>query len=277
MERGIKRELADLPLERKLGVVVVPLLVALISVVGPTLISDGQDEEARGPPAPTEDASEIVYRRDVGDVCDRFSAAQRARRRDGLAMRTRLRRARTTVVQRNAIIDDSQTTIDRSTAIYVSFSGLTPPTAVRPLHEKTAAAWRDSLKRLRAYRSRLEDGDTRARLVAVVNGFKRSHGPIVEENAVVVREGMAELGGADCDIAAIRTVPVFALPSLRKPARPHDAPGTPNRASTRVAPQEPAPGATAPNVPTPKPTAAPTSAPRQPPNIPMPQPEGPGG
>ena len=238
----MKRQWAELPFEKKLGVVIVPIVVAAIGVTVP-LVSPRSNREPEGTPSPDGSAAlAIEYRKDVGDVCERLSREQAARRRAALLLRKRLLRAHTTVRQRNTLINDTQRTLDQSTPIYAAFSQLTAPVNQRALHEKTARTWKESLQRLRAYRDSLEAGVTRERLIRALTQFKHGNGPTVENNAVDVRAGLEGLGGADCDLAVVKTVPVFTLPPVETPV----------------------PGPTASTVPPNVPTAAPTTSPEPP-------------
>jgi hypothetical protein len=210
----------------------------------------------------------VGYRKDVGDVCDRLSRAQQARRRAALKLRKKLLRASTTVEQRNAISDDTQRTLDRTSPIYTAFAGLTPPAHRRPLHEKTARTWKDSLRLLRAYRTSLEAGATRERQIAVLTRFKEGSGRILESNGLDVRQGLEGLGGADCDLAVVQTVSVFTLPPVETPTptpTPTRAPGAPTPGPTATATGEPpivpTPTETPPIVPTPTSTPTPTPTP----------------
>jgi hypothetical protein len=166
------------------------------------------------------------------------------------------------MAQRDAMIDDTQRTLDRSAPIYTAFAGLSPPPPAMALHETTSQAWVDSLRLLRGYRSRLEDGTTRERLIAELERFKRGSSLTIENNGVEVRTGLERLGGAECDLAVPKTVPVFTLPPVEPPAPPREtnSPPTEPRGTIPTATGEP------PIVP----TSTPHGAPR---GEPSPQPE----
>lgn len=252
----LKRQWTELSLETKLGIVVVPLVVAVIGAAVPLLASTGGDDKVAGGSAEP-NPSAVGYRKDVGRVCDDLNSANRARRRSALRLKKDLLQARETMAQRDATINDTQRTLDRSAPIYAAFAGLSPPSPARALHETTARAWKDSLRLLRGYRSRLEDGTTRERLIAELERFKRGSSLTIENNGVEVRTGLERLGGAECDLAVPKTVPVFTLPPVEPPAPPRESnsPPTEPRGTIPTATGEP------PIVPTPTPNGAPRGEP----------------
>jgi len=266
----LRRQWAALSLEKQLSVVVVPLAVALVSVLVP-LMTGGDDPSTRAVTgsATTLEATEVSYVKDVGAVCDDMNTAQAARRRGALQLRKRLDRARTTIAQRNALIDDTQSTIDRFTRVFGSFRELGAPERLVRLHRATAGAWSDSLARLRKYRTLLAGGHTRARLIAILERFSRGSGLIIEAHGVDVRAGLERLGGAECDLDAIKTVRVFTLPRVESKA-PDPAPPVPLPRQPPPDPEPPAPApAPAPLVPTPAP-APPVPTPAPAPPVPTP-------
>jgi hypothetical protein len=173
---------------------VVPIVVTLVSVGVPLLAAgdDPGDRAATQSESSVEAAAaEVSYAKDVGAVCDDMNAAQAARRRAALRLRERLDRTKTTIAQRNALIDDTQSTIDRFTRVFGAFRELGAPDRLLRLHRDTAGAWGDSLERLRRYRTLLAGGFTRARLVAILERFPRKSGLVIEAQGVDVRAGLA--------------------------------------------------------------------------------------
>jgi hypothetical protein len=250
---------------------VVPIVVTLVSVGVPLLAAgdDPGDRAATQSESSVEAAAaEVSYAKDVGAVCDDMNAAQAARRRAALRLRERLDRAKTTIAQRNALIDDTQSTIDRFTRVFGAFRELGAPDRLLRLHRDTAGAWGDSLERLRRYRTLLAGGFTRARLVAILERFPRKSGLVIEAQGVDVRAGLERLGGAECDLAALKTVRVFTLPPVDSP-RPKPDPGPP------VPTPDPGPPVPTPDPGPPVPTPAP--APPKPTPAPAPPVPTPGG
>ena len=267
----LSRQWAALSFEKQLSIVVVPVVVALVSVGVPLLTAH---DDPGGGGAATQGASsveaEVGYVKDVGAVCDDMNAAQSARRRAALRLRERLDRARTTIAQRNALIDDTQSTIDRSTRVFGSFRELGAPDRLMRLHRATAGAWSDSLERLRRYRTLLGGASTRAQLVGILERFPRRSGLVVEAQGVDVRAGLERLGGAECDLAAIKTVRVFVLPPVGSTATKR----TPVVPTPRQPPPAPQPAVPipdpAPPVPTPAPVPVPVPTPAPAPPVPTP-------
>ena len=270
----LRRQWAGLSFEKQLSVVVVPIAVALVSVGVPLLAArddPGGRAATQSESSVEAAAAEVSYAKDVGAVCDDMNAAQAARRRAALRLRERLDRAKTTIAQRNALIDDTQSTIDRFTRVFGAFRELGAPRRLARLHRATAGAWGDSLERLRRYRTLLAGGFTRPRLVAILERFPRKSGLIIEAQGVDVRAGLERLGGAECDLAALKTVRVFTLPPVDSP-RPKSDPGplvpTPRQPPPAPAPPVPTPDP-APPVPTPAP-APPRPTPAPAPPVPTP-------
>jgi hypothetical protein len=203
-----------------------------------------------------------------------MNAAQAARRRAALRLRGELDRATTTIAQRNALIDDTQRTIDRFTPVFGSFRELGAPDRLARLHRATASAWSDSLERLRKYRTLLAEAATRARLVAILQRFPRRSGLVIEARGVDVRAGLERLGGAECDLAAVKTVRVFMLPPVESP-KPKPKPGPDPVVPTPRGPPAPEPAVPAPAPAPPVPTPAP--APPVPTPVPAPPVPTPGG
>jgi hypothetical protein len=163
--------------------------------------------------------SSPAYQQQVGRVCDELNTDDSRRARELKGIRKQLRRAKTTTVQRNALLDGQRRTIARSSHALASFTALESPKPLRTTGRATRAAWNRNLTRLETYAERLDRVGTRAQLVAAIGYLSSLRTPLAQDG-VKLMAGLQRLGGAHCDLRTPISTPTFPLPPLRKTERP---------------------------------------------------------
>jgi len=160
----------------------------------------------------------------VAEVCDSANAAFRSQRRDNGELRRRLRSARTTAEQRDAILAATNASIARSGHNLARLRALEPPAPFRTLLAATSRAWNANLDTLRAYAVRLDLSRNRRELVDAIVPTSRAR-PAMERNFVAIQAGLRQLGGEGCklDLYIPRTVP---LPPLKSGGSSGTSPST---------------------------------------------------
>jgi len=162
--------------------------------------------------------STSAYQQQVGQVCDELNTDDSRRARELKTIRKQLRRAKTTTVQRNALLDGQRRTIARSGHALASFTSLETPASLRGTGSSTRAAWNRNLTRLRTYAERLDRVATRAQLVSAIGYLSSLRTPLAEDG-VKLMSGLRRLGGANCDLRTPISTPTFPLPPLHTSKR----------------------------------------------------------
>jgi hypothetical protein len=202
-----------------------------------------------------------AYQQDIGRICDEVNDNDRRRARDDKRVRGELRRAKTTIAQRNALLDGVRRTATRSGHTLASFTALDPPPTFVAARRETEAAWNRNLARLRGYAERLDRAATRAHLDRAVEHLSKLRTPLARDGDRV-RSGLQRLGAADCDLEPPIVPRTYTLPALErdKKDRPHtiDMPPSDDAPGESPPPAEPDAGEIAPQVnPPPQPAPEP--------------------
>jgi hypothetical protein len=155
-----------------------------------------------------------LYRERVGDVCDAVNAADKARARDDKGANKQVHRVRTTIAQRNALLDVVRRSAARSARARTSFAALRAPRADVAAHTETEAAWNRNAARVRTYAQRLDQAATRPELVAALNYLSKLR-PRLARDSDTVTEGLEHLGAAECDLDQPIVTRSFTLPKPR--------------------------------------------------------------
>ena len=158
-----------------------------------------------------------AYQQQVSRVCDELNTDDSRRAREAKSIRRQLRRARTTTVQRNVLLDGQRRTIARSSHALASFTSLESPKPMRRTGSATRAAWSRNLTRLQTYAERLDRVGTRAELVAAIGYLSSLRTPLAQDG-VKLMAGLRRLGGAHCDLRTPISTPTFPLPPLHRSA-----------------------------------------------------------
>jgi hypothetical protein len=188
-----------------------------------------------------------VYEQRVGRVCDQLNDNERSRARQQKATRRQLQRAKTTISQRNALLDGVRRAAARSAHALASFTALEAPKAHAATRNDTAAAWNRNLARLRGYALRLDRAWTRASLLAALDHLSKLR-PLLARDGDEINSGLQRVGAANCDLRPPIITPAFNLPPLRTEGSSASEVGTPetNSGDPGAASTQPDnPGATA--------------------------------
>jgi hypothetical protein len=158
--------------------------------------------------------SASAFQQQVGGVCDDLNTDDRRRARQVKTIHRRLRTARTTISQRNALLDGQRQTIARSGDALAAFSAIETPKNLRATRRGVKAAWTRNLGRLQSYAERLDRVETRADLAAAIRYLSSLRTPVARDG-VALMAGLRRLGGANCDLRTPINTKTFPLPPLK--------------------------------------------------------------
>jgi hypothetical protein len=158
--------------------------------------------------------SASAFQQQVGGVCDDLNTDDRRRARQVKTIHRRLRTARTTISQRNALLDGQRQTIARSGDALAAFAAIETPKNLRATRRGVKAAWTRNLGRLQSYAERLDRVETRADLAAAIRYLSSLRTPVAREG-VALMAGLRRLGGANCDLRTPINTKTFPLPPLK--------------------------------------------------------------
>lgn len=171
--------------------------------------------------------STSAYEQHVGRICDEVNANDRLRAHEDSKLRSGLVGAKTTLAQRNALLDPVRRTMARDGHALAAFSGLEPPKALAPVRRDTQLAWNRNLARVRDYAVRLDRAGTRPELLAAVDHLSTLR-PLLAADGVRLASGLQRLGGSECDLRAPTVTQVITLPYGHEPVNTAAAP-SPNQ------------------------------------------------
>jgi hypothetical protein len=150
------------------------------------------------------------YVQELADVCGERDDAQETRRTDAYELKRRMKVSSEFPQQRLLIHEFLNRELARGDYVLAKFAGLVAPTEVGDDHRAVRRLWEGIGDRLRLHRDRIEASVTRAGLVEVLDGLKRS---LVETQARDVDAGLRRLGGPACQIGPPQALPVVNLPT----------------------------------------------------------------
>ena len=110
-----------------------------------------------------------------------------------------MQRAKTTIAQRNVLVDGVRRTASRSAHALAAFNALEPRAAFAAIRHDTEKAWSRHLARLRDYAMTLDRVGTRAQLDAALNQLVTLR-PAHARDSDKLRSGLERLGDANCDL-----------------------------------------------------------------------------
>ena len=151
------------------------------------------------------------YQAQVGRVCDELNADDSRRASENRSVERTVERARTTLIQRNAMLDAQRRTIARSSHALSRFTALDPPESLAAVSRSAKAAWDRNLGRLRTYALKLDRAGARPQLLQAVD-YLSAQRPKLSDDGVRLMSGLRHLGGTSCDIAAPRITRTFTIP-----------------------------------------------------------------
>ncbi len=202
-------------------------------------------------------ASVPVYQEQVGRVCNQVNHDDSRQAAAARKTRKRVIGAKTTVAQRNALLDGVRDTIARSGHTLATFAALDTPSALAAAQRDTEAAWNRNLDRLRGYALRLDGaGGTRAGLTAAIEHLSKQR-PLISRDGVKLRSGLDHLGAANCDLRPPHVTPALTLPVLDAHEGSTPNVSTPGAGAPPSDSPSPDAGSPAPEASTPSPNASP--------------------
>ena len=259
-------------------------LATLSTVVGvATGMFTLRDQVFPGEGSTASAVNEGAYRAHVGRICDEVNESEEARRQDDRKLARSLKAARTTLAQRDALLDAARRSAARSSHALAELAGMQAPEATTAVHRATVARWRHNVDRVLAYIERLDRAANRKGLMVAVDRLSLERSALARDGQRV-NEGLVRLGADNCDIdppVVTKTISLPAAPTPRpsKPAstRTPRATATPGLAATGSASVPSTPRvntpSSSPRVNTPSPS---NPAPASPgPRVNTPRPDGP--
>jgi len=178
-------------------------------------------------------ASADAYGQLVGHVCDQLNEADRARRGNAKRLARRLRRGRSTLAYRNALLDSTKEILAWSERSLAGFSALDVPISLVTTEHATAAAWRRMVTRWRGYAQGLDQATNRDGLDATIKTLPAMRTAFASDG-VKRTEGLIKLGGGRCKLDPPIVIPTITLPNTMTSVSPPSSPDTaPAPASSR--------------------------------------------
>ena len=250
-------------------------LATLSTVVGvATGMFTLRDQVFPGEGSTASAVNEGAYRAHVGRICDEVNESEEMLRQDDRRLARRLKAARTTMAQRDALLDAARRSAARSSHALSELAGMQAPEATAAVHRATVARWRRNVDRVLGYIERLDRAANRKGLMVAVDRLSLERSALARDGQRV-NEGLVHLGADSCDIdppvvTQSITLPPEPTPRPRTPERPRPT-STPGRVSPTPQPET----TITPRVDTPAPTTPHPSSPG--PRVNTPRPEGPVG
>jgi hypothetical protein len=171
------------------------------------------------------EASVSLFQQGVGDTCEELNAADRKRSEDVRRLAARLPRARTTLAQRNALLDSTNRVVARSEHALASFRGLDTPRSLAARARRTGMAWDRAVASMRAYSRALDGVQDRQDLLATIRTLPAMRVSLARD--IVTRgSGLTRLAGGRCRLDPPIATPVITLPALRTRSRRRPGPGS---------------------------------------------------
>jgi len=165
-----------------------------------------------------------AYQQEVGEVCDEINVNDRRRARDDKAIRKELHRAKTTLAQRNALLDGVRRSSARSGHALATLSGLATPDELAAVQRDTEVVWNRNLARVRGYSMELDRAGTRRRMLAAVDHLAAMR-PALARDGDRLRAGLERLGADRCDLEPPIVPKTYTVPPLRRDHEPEEITG----------------------------------------------------
>src|SRR3954453_5490790 len=239
---------------RTLGTVV-GVATGMVALANNVLPKHSDDAEAT--PSP-------VVQQTVGSICDDVNRHDADRVSDAKLLRRRLRRGRTALQVRDALLESYQRTLRNAEHDQTRLAA-TRPSPPGPAGQRPAArAWTNTLERLRGIVAALDEAGTWAKLDAVADRIGRLRTPM-DRDVSKVRTGLLGLGGGQCHLEAQRVSRPVVLPPHRAPGRTSHRQVDPAPAQAKAPPGTPSAPNSKPVEPAPTPTTPTPTAPVEPP------------
>jgi hypothetical protein len=179
------------------------------------------------------EASVQDFQRSVGQICQELDSAARVQARDTRRVDVLLRKASTTLAQRNVLLDAVRRSLARSNHALSTLRGLEVPKRLTTMHRATVATWSGNVERVLSYSQRLDEAATRRQLGAAIKVLADDR-PAIARDGITLHAGLLRLGGRECRFDPPIVSKTITLPSLPGRAQPHssvNAPAVTDRSS----------------------------------------------
>jgi hypothetical protein len=204
----------------------------------------------------TAEASVPDFQRSVGQICEELNSAARVQARDTRRVGVLLRKASTTLAQRNVLLDSVRRSLARSNQQLSTLRGLEAPKSLTAMHRATVATWSGNVERVLSYAQRLDQAGTRRQLRAAINRLAEDR-PAIARDGITLHAGMLRLAGRECRFDAPIVSKTITLPALPGKAQPHRSVNPPAVTDRTSAAPQPTPSVKPPAAPAPSPGEAP--------------------
>jgi hypothetical protein len=191
-----------------------------------------------------------AYQLQVGRVCDEVNSDEAHRVKEAQAIKKRLSAAKTTLEQRNAMLDGVRRTTARSSHAHASLAALEPPPSLATVSHATEVAWERNLNRLRQYALWLDSARGRSDMLQAVTRLSKLR-PAIGKDADTLTTGLDQLGGPSCRLDTARVVPTYTLPPLHGTKRGSTKFSPSVQSESRVGTQKASPSTVTPSTSTP--------------------------
>jgi hypothetical protein len=153
------------------------------------------------------------YRQHVGGICDELNEADLARSRENHRLARRLKAARTSLAQRDALLDGVRRTTARSAHALSGLSGLDAPERYVGAQRKVELLWKRNLDRILVYTDRLDQATGRRDLIAAVQVLAHDRSAL-QRDGLEINAGLERLGEGDCRLRPPIVDRTITLPPL---------------------------------------------------------------
>jgi hypothetical protein len=164
-------------------------------------------------------ASLPQYQQSIAAVCGEINRHERDRAQEAGKLARRLRKAKTTLAQRNALLESTLRSLRNGEHDLAMFASLDAPQALRTAERTTAWAWSRNLERVRDYAHRLDLVSSRAKFYAAITTLAGIREP-QQRDGTTLRTELLRLGGGQCKLDPERVTKVVTLPDLPEHPRP---------------------------------------------------------
>lgn len=157
------------------------------------------------------------YEESIAEVCSELNHAEQARKDTASRHAQRLRRAPTTLAQRNALLDSARQSLTTSEYLLGRFASLEAPRARNAQQRETKVAWSDIVTWLRDYVQRLDAAASRRDVLAALGALPRMRRALAPDY-LARAAGLGTLGDGRCRLERQSDIPTLTLPRVQTPS-----------------------------------------------------------
>jgi hypothetical protein len=158
-------------------------------------------------------ASLPQYQQSIATVCSEINRHEQERAEEAGRLARRLHMAKTTLAQRNALLESTLRSLRDGEHDLAMFDSLEVPRVLSATERKTTRAWNRNIDRVRDYAHHLDLASSSAKLDAAVDVLAGIRKP-QQRDGTVLRTGLLRLGGGQCQLDPERVTKIVTLPVL---------------------------------------------------------------